>query len=75
MIRIFCFMRPPNVFVGALEIFGSTSCSELAEIAILCILGLIASALVIAPGDQTFAALYSCVRRSACAKRTGRSTL
>ncbi len=42
----------------ALEIFGSTSCSELAEIAILCILGLIASVLVITPGDQTYAALY-----------------
>ena len=43
----------------AYGIFGSTSCSELAEIAILCILGMIASVLVVTPGDQTFAGLYT----------------
>jgi hypothetical protein len=47
-----------RAFLTALEVFGSTSCSELAEITILCILGLIASVLVITPGDQTFDALY-----------------
>ena len=54
---MFTFTRLRRAFFIALEIFGSTSCSELAEIAILCILGLIASVLVITPGDQTYAAL------------------
>jgi len=51
----------------AYEVFGSASCSELAEIAVLCVLGMIASVLVITPGDQTFAAIYSlCAWISAC---------
>ena len=51
----------------AYQVFGSASCSELGEIAILCILGMIASVLVITPGDQTFAALYTlCAWLAAC---------
>ena len=51
----------------AYGIFGSTSCSELAEIAILCVLGMIASVLVITPGDQTFAGIYAlCACMAAC---------
>ena len=42
-----------RALVVAYNVFGSTSCSELAEIFILCILGLIASVLVMTPGDQT----------------------
>jgi len=41
------------------NVFGSTSCSELAEIAILCILGMIASVLVMTPGDQTLGGLIA----------------
>ncbi len=48
-----------RMLLVAYEVFGSTGCSELAEIAILCILGMIASVLVITPGDQTFAGLYT----------------
>ncbi|HEY1502722.1 MAG TPA: hypothetical protein VGF92_00415 [Stellaceae bacterium] len=44
---------------AAFAAFGSTSCSELAEIAILCLLGLIASVLVMTPGDQTLGGLIS----------------
>ena len=51
----------------AYEVFGSTSCSELAEVAILCILGLLASILVITPGDQTLGGLVAlCQMLSQC---------
>jgi len=51
----------------AYDVFGNTSCSELAEITILCILGMIASVLVTTPGDQTFAAIYTvCTWLAAC---------
>lgn len=56
-----------RMLLVAYEVFGSTGCSELAEIAILCVLGMIASVLVITPGDQTFAAIYTlCAWMAAC---------
>jgi hypothetical protein len=39
--------------------FGSASVSELAEITILCLLGMIASLLVITPGDQTLDGIFA----------------
>src|SRR5215469_10987682 len=48
-----------RVLVAAYDAFGSASCSELAEIAILCLLGMIASLLVLTPGDQTFHGLLT----------------
>lgn len=42
-----------RALVAAYFGFGSASCAELAEIAILCLLGMIASLLVLIPGDQT----------------------
>ena len=47
---------------AAYSAFGSASCSELAEIAILCLLGMIASFLVLTPGDQTFRSLQTICR-------------
>ena len=47
---------------AAYSAFGSASCSELAEIAILCLLGMIASLLVLTPGDQTFRGLLTICR-------------
>jgi hypothetical protein len=44
------------------DAFGSASCSELAEIAILCLLGMIATLLVKMPGDQTFRGLVTICR-------------
>jgi hypothetical protein len=46
----------------ARETFGGASCTELAEIAILSILGMMASMLVITPGDQTLAAIFTLCR-------------
>ena len=52
---------------AAYNVFGSTSCSEFAEIVILCILGLIASVLVMTPGDQTLGGLIAlCQMLSQC---------
>jgi hypothetical protein len=46
------------------DALGSTSCTELAQISILCIMGMIASMLVIASSDRTFAAVYGYARGS-----------
>jgi hypothetical protein len=52
------------------DALGSTSCTELAQISILCIMGMIASMLVIASSDRTFAAVYGlCTRIMACNER------
>jgi hypothetical protein len=51
-----------RVLIAAYDAFGSASCSELAEIAILCLLGMIASLLVEMPGDQTFRGLVTICR-------------
>ena len=51
-----------RALVAAYSAFGSASCSELAEIAILCLLGMIASFLVMMPGDQTLGGLLSICR-------------
>jgi hypothetical protein len=52
------------------DALGSTSCTELAQISILCIIGMIASMLVIASSDRTFAAVYGlCTRIMACNER------
>jgi hypothetical protein len=42
--------------------FGSASVSELAEITILCLLGMIASVLVMTPGDQTLDGIFALCR-------------
>jgi len=51
-----------RVLVAAYSAFGSASCSELAEIAILSLLGMIASMLVVTPGDQTLGGLQAICR-------------
>jgi hypothetical protein len=51
-----------RVLYAAYTAFGSASCSELAEIAILCLLGMTASLLVLTPGDQTFRGLLTICR-------------
>jgi len=51
-----------RVLIAAYSAFGSASCSELAEIAILCLLGMIASVLVLTPGDQTLGGLQTICR-------------
>ena len=51
-----------RVLVAVYDAFGSASCSELAEIAILCLLGMIATLLVEMPGDQTFRGLVTICR-------------
>lgn len=64
MVRLLFFKR---AFVVTYTVFGSTSCTELAEIALLGILGLIASVLVITPGDQTLGGLVAlCQMLSQC---------
>jgi hypothetical protein len=51
-----------RLLAAAYDAFGSASCSELAEIAILCLLGMIASLLVMMPGDQTLRGLVTMCR-------------
>ena len=64
MLTIFWLKR---TLLMAYEVFGSASSTELAEIAILSILEMIASVLVMTPGDQTFDAIYSlCISIAAC---------
>jgi hypothetical protein len=49
------------------EELGSAGCTELAQITIFSLSGMIASMLVIAPGDRTLAAIYTlCARIIAC---------
>jgi hypothetical protein len=56
-----------RALVATYAVFASASCSELAEIALLCILGLIASVLVMMPGDQTLGGLIAlCQMLSQC---------
>ena len=42
----------------AYDVFGSASCSELAGVVILCLVGLIVSVVVLIPGDQTPGSLH-----------------
>ncbi len=46
-------LRIRRAFFTARRIVASTSSRELAEIVILCILGMLASVIVLMPGDQT----------------------
>ena len=56
-----------RVLAGAYVAFGSASSAELAEIAILCLLGMGASLLVLTPGDQTLDGLVTlCQMLSGC---------
>jgi hypothetical protein len=56
-----------HALVVAYKIIGSDACSELGQVAIVCVVGLIASALIIKPGDHGFAASSAvCGRVIAC---------
>ena len=60
-------VRVKRAVAAAHAMFGSASCTELAQIAIFSILGMIASALVITPGDHHYIAIYTlCSRIAAC---------
>ena len=60
-------VRLKRAFAAAHAMFGSASCTELAQIAIFSLLGMIASALVITPSDHHFIAIYRlCARIAAC---------
>jgi hypothetical protein len=60
-------VRLKRSLAAAQEVFGSAGCTELAQIAIFSVLGLIVSALVITPGDHHFRAIYAlCSRIVAC---------
>ena len=48
-----------RVLAAAYVALGSATCSELAEIAILCLLGMSASLLVLTPGDQTLGGIVA----------------
>jgi hypothetical protein len=54
-----------QILATAARIFGSISSTELAEIIILSLLGMIVSALVLTPGDQTLTAVLELCNRIA----------
>jgi hypothetical protein len=56
------FFWVKRYLVAAYFAFGSASVFELAEIAILCLLGMIASVLVMTPGDQTLDGIFALCR-------------
>ena len=60
--RVVALLWVRRFLYAAYSAFGSASCSELAEIAILCLLGMIASFLVMMPGDQTLRGLVTICR-------------
>jgi hypothetical protein len=65
---MFTLVRLKRALFVAQEIFASADSTELAEIVLLCLLGMIASLLIITPGDRTVAAIDTlCSWIAACA--------